>query len=247
MGAYAALFCAPLFSKTLWSLRHAVFWFDLMLYVIGPICWQMPVAWRKAYLFIWLSFTFVARVFASQIPIDTRDKPIDDDLFFLGLLVDGLFLTVSILAIRTKEGMLSWKISGYFILLAILPAIGVYVALMVWSSHIASAAYTDAKKIAQGRPFCIASYKRRVETLSQLSGVSLLRARHDIGPGAGFSFLHYSRFYAVLAVQIGDKEQYWNWSFRRGSFVRDVNTPEIRLRVDACNPITGDKYYYSEF
>ena len=246
IGAYTALLYAP-FSETLWLLRAAFPTFNLILYLAAPVCWQMPVAWRKAYLFVWLSFTLIVRILSSQFPIDTRDTGLDCILFSLGLLVDGLILIGSVLAIRTKEKTLNWKASGYFLLLAILPAAGIQVSVMIWSDYIARAVFTEAEKLTSGRPYCIASHQRKVENLSQLSGVSLLRARYDKGPGAGFSFPTYSRFYTVLAVQAGDKELYWNWSFKQGSFVRDANTPEIRLRVEACNPITSEKYYYSEF
>ena len=246
ISTHIAILCAPFFSEIVRSLL-TVFLFNLILYLIAPVCWQMPAAWRKAYFFVWLSCTLIARILSSQIPIGIRDTPLDSTLFLLGLLVDGLFLTGNVLAIRAKEKPTSWKASGYFLLLAILPAAGVYVSVMIWSDYIARTVFNEAEKLTQGRPYCVASHKRKVENMSQLSGVNLLRARYDIGPGAGFSFLTYSRFYAVLAVQTGDREQYWNWSFKQGSFVRDANTPEIRLRVEACNPITGEKYYYSEF
>jgi hypothetical protein len=247
IGAYAALIHAPWFPRTSSTLRIAFWGMNLLLYLIAPFCWWMPLAWRKAHRLTWLSFNLIARILASQIPAGTRDVPIDEFLFFLGLIVDCLFLISGVLAIHARQKNHLLVENWYFILLAILPAAGVYVSVMVWSSHIAGAVFTEAEKITQGRPDCIASHQRKVENLSQLSGVSLLRARYDIGPGAGFSFPTYSRFYTVLAVQIGDNEQYWNWSFKQGSFVRDANTPEIRLRVEACNPITGKKYYYSEF
>ncbi|MGO9545212.1 MAG: hypothetical protein ACLPPF_10500 [Rhodomicrobium sp.] len=246
IGTYAALLYGPS-THNLLSLRIAFFWFNLLLYLVAPVCWLMPVFWREAHLFMWLSSNLIARILASEIPISTRDKPIDAILFMLGLLIDGLFLTGGILAIRAKEKPPNWKASGYFLLSAVLPAAGLFVSLMLWSQQVANVFSVEAGKLIQGRPYCIASHRRKLEDLSRISGIRLLRSRYDVGPGAGFSFLTYSHFYAVLAVQIGNEVQYWNWSFKQGGFVRDKNTPQIRLRVDACDPITGEKFYYSEF
>src|SRR3974377_753896 len=106
---------------------------------------------------------------------------------------------------------------------------------MIWSDYIARAVFTEAEKLTQGRPYCIASHRRKVENLSQLSGVSLLRARFDIGPGSGFSFVHYSRFYTVLAVQAGNKEQYWIEDLAERAPNGLVERYNNRLRLDAVN------------
>lgn len=130
--------------------------------------------------------------------------------------------------------------------LAFMPIVGV----TLWSLGVGVSAADQAKRIANGRPYCIATTtaaapKRDygpIQSLEELRGVRLYTW------ATGYKSTSSWYFHAVLIVGETQPFEYWNWSIRRTQFEPFVEPEGFHVTLkDACRPVASFLSHLSWF
>jgi hypothetical protein len=216
----------------------------------APLCWLMPLTLRRAHLALWIAlvlagwtnglFTLWGDGLILNVPATTAEK------IFL-VVLEALFLLNGLLAVRARSTDWQSLIGPHTLSIIAAPTVGTTIALLLWSAQISREIADQVQSLSHNAPYCLAVNGRIVKSFADASGLQLIRNKHFIGPGAGFSFATMSQHYAVLAVQDDKTVRYWNWSFLGRRFI-PLSSPMQGLGSYSCNPLTKeaivDDYLY---
>ncbi|MEW6438525.1 MAG: hypothetical protein AB1508_15305 [Pseudomonadota bacterium] len=215
--------------------------FCFALYVTAPLCWFMPLRFRIAHLVVWLASVlcwWIWILFTSWHEGEEIGALYVAGEIIIGPLVDLVFLTNGIMAIRSKLAMWDLRISLRFLILIGASMTAMTASLLFWSHAVANDITSNAADLSNKAPFCMAANGKMVTNSSELSGLRLLRQRYFVGEGAGFSIPIFSRFYLILAVKRDGHVRYWNWSFGTNKF-RELTFPVSHFVSGyACDPVS---------
>jgi hypothetical protein len=222
----------------------------LALYLTAPLCWLMPLVLRKAHLALWLALVLAKwteglfTLWGDGLILDVPGTIVGKALM---AILDGLLLANGILAVRARST--DWRpLTGpHTLSIVAAPTLGTTIAMLLWSAQISRDIEDQVQSLSRNAPHCLAVNGQVINSFADASGLSLVRNKYFIGPGAGFSFPTMSQHYAVLAVQDDKTVRYWNWSFLGRRFI-PLSSPMEGLGSYACNPLTKealvDDYLY---